>query len=122
MSGSKIAIIDTTGKYIDGATIYPHPPQRKIAAASEKIVAFIKKYKVEIVAIGNGTASRETELMVANIIKEHNLACHYLIVSEAGASVYSASPVAKEEFPDLEASQREIFPLHVVFWTHLRSW
>ena len=106
VSGSKIAIIDITGKYIDGATIYPHPPQRKIAAASEKIVAFIKKYKVEIVAIGNGTASRETELMVANIIKEHNLACHYLIVSEAGASVYSASPVAKEEFPDLEASQR----------------
>ncbi len=106
VSGSKLAVIDMTGKYLDGATIYPHPPQRKTLAATEKIVNFIKKYKVEIVAIGNGTASRETELLVANIIKEHNLSCHYLIVSEAGASVYSASPVAKEEFPDLEASQR----------------
>jgi len=106
VSGSKIAIIDTTGKYIDGDTIYPHPPQRKVISATEKIVSFIKKYKVEIVAIGNGTASRETELLVANIIKENSLSCHYLIVNEAGASVYSASPVAKEEFPDLDASQR----------------
>ena len=106
VSGSKIAIIDRTGKYLDGDTIYPHPPQRKTYDATKKILSFIQKHGVEIIAIGNGTASRETELLVANIIKENNLDCHYLIVSEAGASVYSASPIAKEEFPNLEASQR----------------
>ncbi|MDA3859849.1 MAG: Tex family protein [Melioribacteraceae bacterium] len=106
VSGSKIAIIDVTGKYLAGDTIYPHPPQRRVEEAERKILAFIQKHRVEIVAIGNGTASRETEILVAKIIKDNNLSCHYLIVSEAGASVYSASPVAKQEFPDLEASQR----------------
>jgi uncharacterized protein len=105
-SGSKIAIIDTTGKYLEGVTIYPHPPQNKMSEAKQILFQLIKKYKVNLIAIGNGTASRETELMVAELIKEHKLDCHYLIVNEAGASVYSASPVAKEEFPDLEASQR----------------
>lgn len=106
VSGSKIAVIDATGKYLEGSTMYPHPPQRRIESAKKSVLAYIKKYDVEIIAIGNGTASRETELLIANIIKENNLDCHYLIVSEAGASVYSASPVAKQEFPDLEASQR----------------
>jgi uncharacterized protein len=106
VSGSKIAIIDETGKYLEGDTIYPHPPQRRTNEAVRKILAFIKKYNVQLVAIGNGTAGRETELLVANLIKENNLDCYYLIVSEAGASVYSASPIAKQEFPDLEASQR----------------
>lgn len=106
VSGSKVAVIDTTGKYIDGVTIYPHPPQRKIEQAKSVILSFIKKYEVSLIAIGNGTASRETELMVADLIKENNLDCNYLIVNEAGASVYSASPLAKQEFPDLEASMR----------------
>ncbi len=106
VSGSKIAIIDATGKYIAGDTIYPHPPQRRTDEAERKILAFIAKFGVEIIAIGNGTASRETEILIAKIIKDNKLNCHYLIVSEAGASVYSASPIAKEEFPDLEASQR----------------
>lgn len=106
VSGSKVAVIDSTGKYLEGATIYPHPPQKKMAAAKETVLKFIKKYSVDLVAIGNGTASRETEIMIADLIKENNLDCHYLIVNEAGASVYSASPVAKQEFPDLEASQR----------------
>lgn len=106
VSGSKIAIIDVTGKYLEGDTIYPHPPQRRVEDSKRKILAFIKKHNVELIAIGNGTASRETEFLVASIIKENNLSCHYLIVSEAGASVYSASPVAKQEFPNLEASQR----------------
>ncbi|KAB2844289.1 MAG: S1 RNA-binding domain-containing protein, partial [Melioribacteraceae bacterium] len=105
-SGSKIAVIDKTGKYIDGSTIYPHPPQNKIEEAKQKVLQFIKKYDVGLIAIGNGTASRETELMIADLIKENSLVCHYLIVNEAGASVYSASPLAKTEFPDLEASQR----------------
>lgn len=106
VSGSKIAVIDSTGKYLEGTTIYPHPPQKKMTAAKETVLKFIKKYSVDLIAIGNGTASRETEIMIADLIKENNLECHYLIVNEAGASVYSASPVAKQEFPDLEASQR----------------
>ncbi len=106
VSGSKVAVIDKTGKYLEGETIYPHPPQKKMIAAKNTILNLVKKYNVDIIAIGNGTASRETELMVSEIIKDNNLNCHYLIVNEAGASVYSASPIAKQEFPDLEASQR----------------
>ena len=106
VSGSKVAVIDETGKYIDGSTIYPHPPQNKKPDAVKIILSFIKKYKVDIIAIGNGTASRETEFFIAEIIKNYDLKCHYIIVNEAGASVYSASPLAKKEFPDLEASQR----------------
>ena len=105
-SGSKAAVIDKTGKYLEGSTIYPHPPQNKTAEAAKILLAFIKKYKVEIIAIGNGTASRETEQFIASLIKQNELECHYVIVNEAGASVYSASAVAKKEFPDLEASQR----------------
>ncbi len=106
VSGSKVAVIDRTGKYLEGETIYPHPPQNKKESAIQTILKFVKKYNVELIAIGNGTASRETELLVSSIIKKNNLKCHYLIVNEAGASVYSASPIAKQEFPDLEASQR----------------
>lgn len=106
VSGSKVAVIDATGKYIEGRTIYPHPPQKKMQQAKEIVLNLIKKYNVNLIAIGNGTASRETEFMVAEIIKDNSLDCSYLIVNEAGASVYSASPLAKQEFPDLEASMR----------------
>lgn len=106
VSGSKVAVIDKTGKYLEGHTIYPNPPQNKKEDAIKIIIKLIEKYKVELIAIGNGTASRETEVIIANMIKENNLNCYYLIVNEAGASVYSASPIAKQEFPDLEASQR----------------
>ncbi len=105
-SGSKIAVIDETGKYIEGTTIYPHPPQSKIDEAEKIILNLIYKHQVEVIAIGNGTASRETESFIVDIIKKNNLKCQYIIVNEAGASVYSASAVAKKEFPDLEASQR----------------
>jgi uncharacterized protein len=105
-SGSKVAVIDVTGKYIEGVTIYPHPPQNKSDEAKKILHHLISKYKVEIIAIGNGTASRETEMLISELIKEKELPCHYVIVNEAGASVYSASEVAKKEFPDLEASQR----------------
>ena len=105
-SGSKLAVIDTTGKYIEGTTIYPHPPQNRSAEAKKILLGLVKRYGVNLIAIGNGTASRETELLIADLIKENKLDCHYLIVNEAGASVYSASPLAKEEFPELEASQR----------------
>jgi protein Tex len=106
VSGCKVAVIDTTGKPIAGKTIYPHPPQSKTESASKTILSLIDKYNIEVIAIGNGTAGRETEFLVADIIKNYKLNCHYLIVSEAGASVYSASVIAKQEFPDLEASQR----------------
>ena len=106
VSGSKVAVIDETGKYLEGDTIYPHPPQNRKEAAKEKIKRLIAKRDVGLIAIGNGTASRETETLIAELIKENNLKCGYLIVSEAGASVYSASPLAKKEFPDLEASLR----------------
>ncbi|MFZ5946615.1 MAG: Tex family protein [Stygiobacter sp.] len=106
VSGSKIAVIDSTGKYLEGTTIYPHPPQSRFLEAKKILTEYINRYKVNVIAIGNGTASRETELLVAETIKENKLKCHYIIVNEAGASVYSASAVAKEEFPDLEASQR----------------
>ncbi|HOP49530.1 MAG TPA: Tex family protein [Ignavibacteriales bacterium] len=106
VSGCKIAVIDETGKYLYGNTIYPHPPKNKVEDAEDKIVEAVKLFKVDIIAIGNGTASRETEQLVADIIKKYKLKCHYIIVSEAGASVYSASELAKKEFPDLEAAQR----------------
>lgn len=106
VSGCKIAVIDPTGKYLYGNTMYPHPPQRKLSQAVELMVSTIKQHKVQVIAIGNGTASRETEAIVATMIKENELECKYLIVNEAGASVYSASKIAQEEFPELEAAQR----------------
>lgn len=106
VSGSKVAVIDATGKYIEGKTIYPHPPQNKIEEAGKIVSSLIIKHGVNVIAIGNGTASRETEFFIAELIKRDKLKCHYIIVNEAGASVYSASEIAKREFPDLEASQR----------------
>jgi len=105
-SGCKVAAIDTTGKYLEGSTIYPHPPQKKWQEAKQTVKDFITKYNADIVAIGNGTASRETEKLAAELIAEMDMDVHYTIVNEAGASVYSASPVAKKEFPELEASMR----------------
>lgn len=106
VSGCKVAVIDQTGKYLEGDTIYPHPPQNRIEQAKQTVLQLIKKYEVELISIGNGTASRETELMIADLITQNKLECYYLITNEAGASVYSASKTAKDEFPDLEASQR----------------
>jgi uncharacterized protein len=107
-TGCKVAVIDAQGNYREGATIYPHPPQHEYFAAKSILRELIEKYQVSVVAIGNGTASRETELMVAEVIHEikPESEVSYIIVSEAGASVYSASTLAQEEFPDLEASLR----------------
>lgn len=105
-SGCKVAVIDKNGDYLAGDTIYPVPPKSKVFDAEQIVGDLIQKYKVDIIAIGNGTASRETEQFIANMIKKYNIPVHYTIVNEAGASVYSASPLAKEEFPDLEAAQR----------------
>jgi protein Tex len=105
-TGCKVAVVDATGKYLEGTTIFPHVPMKRWAEAKEKIVSLTRKYGVEVIAIGNGTASRETEALAAEVIAEGNEGLAYVMVSEAGASVYSASEVARQEFPELEASQR----------------
>ncbi len=107
-SGCKVATIDKTGKYLEGTTIYPHAPQNKYMEAKSIVRKLIEKYDADIIAIGNGTASRETEQMAVELISELKAERHieYIIVSEAGASVYSASNIAREEFPDLDASMR----------------
>ncbi len=105
-SGCKVCVIDVNGNYLGGDTIYPVPPRNAILESELIIKKLIDEYKVDVIAIGNGTASRETEQFVANTIKKYRLNCKYLIVNEAGASVYSASPLAKKEFPHLDASQR----------------
>ncbi|MGE5618910.1 MAG: Tex family protein [Sphingomonadaceae bacterium] len=105
-TGCKVAVVDATGKYLEGSTIYPHEPQKRWKEAKEAILTMARRHGVSAIAIGNGTASRETEALVAEAIGESELNLAYTIVDEAGASVYSASEVARQEFPDLEASQR----------------
>jgi len=105
-TGCKVAVIDETGKYLEGETIFPHEPQKRWREAVDLLTELIQDYHIEIIAIGNGTASRETEKLVAEVIAGLKSKVHYTLVSEAGASVYSASAIAKKEFPDLEASQR----------------
>lgn len=105
-TGCKLAVVNETGKYLDGTTIYPTPPQKKIAESEVVLGKLIEKYGIELIAIGNGTGSREAEQFVADYIQKSGAKVSYLIVNEAGASVYSASKVARDEFPDLDAAQR----------------
>ena len=109
-TGCKIAVIDETGKLLDTTTIYPTEPQNDVEGAKKVLINLIAKYNVDMFAIGNGTASRESELFVADVIKEvkekYQKEVHYTIVSEAGASVYSASKLATEEYPDINVSLR----------------
>ena len=105
-TGCKIAIIDETGKLLDYTTVYPTEPQNDVVGARRELLKLIEKDKVDMIAIGNGTASRESEMFVADIIKDTKRDVHYVIVSEAGASVYSASKLATEEYPDINVSIR----------------
>ncbi|WP_131919757.1 Tex family protein [Heliophilum fasciatum] len=105
-TGCKLAVVDETGKLAEVATIYPHQPQNKRSEAQAKLVKLIERHHVAIVAIGNGTASRESEVLVAETIRDLARPVQYTMVSEAGASVYSASPLAAEEFPELDVSLR----------------
>lgn len=105
-TGCKAAVIDETGKLMDYNTVYPTEPQNQVEKTKEKLKDLIKKYKVNIIAIGNGTASRETEIVVVEMLKELNDDISYIIVSEAGASIYSASEVGIEEFPDIDVTIR----------------
>ena len=105
-TGCKIAVIDETGKVLDIATVYPTAPQNDVEGAEKELLKLIEKDNVNMIAIGNGTASRESEAFVANMIKKANHEVNYVIVSEAGASVYSASKLATEEYPDINVSIR----------------
>ena len=105
-TGCKIAVIDETGKVLDYTTVYPTEPQNDVENAKKELLKLIEKDKIDMIAIGNGTASRESEMFVADMIKEAKRPVHYAIVSEAGASVYSASKLATEEYPDINVSIR----------------
>lgn len=105
-TGCKLAVIDKTGQKLEIAVIYPHEPHNKYEESKKIITNLVNKYNIDIIAIGNGTASRESEQFIARVIKEENLPVEYIIVSEAGASVYSASKLAIEEFPDLTVEKR----------------
>ena len=105
-TGCKIAVIDETGKLLATTTVYPTEPQNDVEGAKKELIALIKKYNINIIAIGNGTASRESENFVSEMIKEIDGNIHYAIVSEAGASVYSASKLATEEYPAINVSLR----------------
>ena len=105
-TGCKLAVVDAAGKVLDTAVIYPTPPQNKVGPAKEKCKQLIEKYGVSIIAIGNGTASHESEVFVAELLREIPQKVSYMVVSEAGASVYSASKLAAEEFPQYDVSLR----------------
>ncbi|MAC82870.1 MAG: RNA-binding protein [Arcobacter sp.] len=106
VSGCKLAVIDENGIYLDSDVIYPTKPKENIEASSKILLSLIKKYKVTSIAIGNGTASRETAQFISELIKENNLDINYAIVSEIGASVYSASKIAAQEYPKLDVTIR----------------
>ena len=105
-TGCKIAVIDETGKVLDYTTVYPTEPQNDVAGAKKELLKLIEKDKIDMIAIGNGTASRESEMVIVELLKEINQPISYVIVNEAGASVYSASKLATEEFPDINVSIR----------------
>ncbi|WP_406601084.1 Tex family protein [Lysinibacillus louembei] len=106
-TGCKLAVVDETGKMLEVTAIYPHPPKPDVAKSKKVVNEILKRYPISIIAIGNGTASRETEQFIADVLKERGTVdTAYVIVNEAGASVYSASDVARAEFPDLQVEQR----------------
>ncbi|MBZ0302079.1 MAG: RNA-binding transcriptional accessory protein [Anaerolineae bacterium] len=104
-TGCKIAVVDATGKVLETSTIYPHAPQNRPQEALNSLALLVNRHKVTLIAIGNGTASRETEQLIAELTRRMD-SVHYLMVNEAGASVYSASPLAREELPDLDVTLR----------------
>jgi len=105
-TGCKVAIVDDTGRVLKTTVIYPTPPQNKVEEAEKIILSLIDQFNVDIISIGNGTASRETEIFTANVLKKASRKVYYMVVSEAGASVYSASKLGAEEFPDFDVSLR----------------
>ena len=106
VNGCKIAVVDENGKFLDEAIVYPHKPQGKEEHAKKTLKKLIEKYNIDVIAIGNGTASRESEKLISELIKEMDVRTQYIIVNEAGASIYSASELAAEEHPDINVSIR----------------
>ena len=105
-TGCKLAVVDATGKVLDTTVVYPTEPQNKVEEAKKVVKGLIDKYDVELISVGNGTASRESEMVIVDMLKEINKPVQYVIVNEAGASVYSASKLATEEFPNFDVGQR----------------
>lgn len=105
-TGCKLAVVDETGRVLDTTVVFPTEPQNKVAETKKVVAALIKRYNISLISVGNGTASRESEKIIADMIKEMNLPVSYVIVNEAGASVYSASKLATEEFPKFDVGQR----------------
>ena len=105
-TGCKLAVVDPTGKVLDTGVIYPTKPQERIEESEKKVLSLIRKWGVDTVAIGNGTASKESEIFIAGVISRNALSVKYMMVSESGASVYSASPLGAEEFPDFDVTLR----------------
>ena len=105
-TGCKLAVVDATGKVLDTVVIYPTEPQKKVDQAKKILKDLIKKYDITLISLGNGTASRESEMVIVDLLKELDCRVEYVIVSEAGASVYSASKLATEEFPQFDVGQR----------------
>ncbi len=105
-TGCKLAVVDSTGKVLDTVVIYPTAPQNKVEEAKKTVLNLINKYDISLISVGNGTASRESEMVIVDIIKESKKRISYVIVNEAGASVYSASKLATEEFPNFDVGQR----------------
>ncbi len=105
-TGCKLAVVDSTGKVLDTVVIYPTEPQNKIKESKETVKKLIKKYGITLISVGNGTASRESEIIIVEMLKELDTSVQYIIVNEAGASVYSASKLATEEFPNFDVGQR----------------
>ena len=105
-TGCKLAVVDATGKVLDTKVIYPTAPQNKVAEAKAELKRLIKKYGISLISVGNGTASRESEQIIVDLIRELDVPVQYIIVNEAGASVYSASKLATEEFPNFDVGQR----------------
>ena len=105
-TGCKLAVVDKTGKFLAKTVIYPTEPQNKVDEARSTLLKLVSDYKIDVISIGNGTASRESEKIVSDFIKKYKLDVKYMITSEAGASVYSASELAQEEYPDLDVTIR----------------
>ncbi len=105
-TGCKLAVVDGNGNLLNTATVYPHEPQFRVDESLQLLDQWVRQYQVQLITIGNGTASRETEALVARLIQERHKGIHYIIVNEAGASVYSASDIARGEFPELDVSLR----------------
>ena len=106
VNGCKIAVVDASGKFLDEAIVYPHKPQNKVEQSKKTLKRLIETYNIDVIAIGNGTASRESESLISDLIKELGVKTQYIIVNEAGASIYSASELAAEEHPDINVSIR----------------